>query len=233
MCINGLVYRTHIILLQSLFFWLLTHQWKWAIGTSLAWNCVNMCLYYNYHYWFAKLFKMGKQDGAVIWFTGLPCSGKTTVSDSVYKQLKESNINVIQLDGDIMRQSLSKDLKFSKKDRETNLSRASFVADLLAKNQILVLCSFISPYSTTRNEIRNNTHNFIEIFVKASLMTCEQRDVKGMYAKARKGQIKKFTGISSPYEKPIYPELVLNTDKETVQKSTDKVIKYLQKRKLI
>jgi len=166
--------------------------------------------------------------GFTVWFTGLPCSGKTTVAILVEKKLKDKGYLVERLDGDIIRQSLTKDLGFSKEDRDKNIERVIFIAKLLSRNGIATLVSFVSPYRAKRNQARQETTNFVEVFLKCRLEICEKRDIKGMYEKARKGEIKNFTGISDPYEEPLNPEVILETDKETPEQSAGKVIEKLQ-----
>ncbi|MFW6134259.1 MAG: adenylyl-sulfate kinase [Elusimicrobiota bacterium] len=169
-----------------------------------------------------------KEQGFVLWFTGLPCSGKTTVADRVAEELKKKGRKTERLDGDIVRKSLTSDLGFSKQDRDENIKRITFVAKLLSRNGVATLVTFISPYRKKRNQARKETTNFIEVFVKCSVEECEKRDVKGMYKLARKGEIKDFTGISDPYEEPESPEIVLDTEKESVEQSAEKVLEYLQ-----
>lgn len=173
------------------------------------------------------------QKGACLWFTGLPCSGKTTVADLVAEKLDGKGEKVERLDGDIVRKSLTKDLGFSKEDRDMNIERITFVSKLLSRNGVFVLTSFISPYIEKREHAREETTNFIEIYVKASVEECKKRDVKGMYEKAIQGEIENFTGISDPYEEPPEPEIVLDTEKESIEESAQKVIEYLKKEKLI
>jgi len=174
-----------------------------------------------------------EQKGFVLWFTGLSASGKSTVADAVAEKLIKRGLKIERLDGDIVRKSLTKDLGFSKEDRDENIQRVSFVAKLLSRNGVGVIASFISPYREVRKRIREETTNFVEVFVKCPLEVCEKRDPKGMYKKARAGEIKNFTGIDDPYEEPENPELVLNTDKETVEESVEKVITKLEELRLI
>lgn len=168
--------------------------------------------------------------GVTVWFTGLPCSGKTTIADRVAEILKEKGYKVERLDGDIVRKHLTRDLGFSKEDREENLRRVGFVAKLLTRNGVIVLASFVSPYKHIRKYLRNEIGEFVEVYVKATPEECAKRDVKGMWAKARAGEIKNFTGHDDPYEEPESPELVLDTEKETIEESTQKVINFLKKR---
>ncbi|MGB9835773.1 MAG: adenylyl-sulfate kinase [Candidatus Saccharicenans sp.] len=170
-----------------------------------------------------------EQKGFTLWFTGLPCSGKSAVADRVAEMLRARNLKVERLDGDVVRQSLCRDLGFSKKDRDENIRRVTFVAKLLTRNGVAVLTSFISPYREIRAEARREIGDFVEVYVKCPLEVCMARDVKGMYQKALRGEIKEFTGISDPYEEPENPEIILETDKETLEESARKVIEGLKK----
>ncbi len=174
-------------------------------------------------------------NGFVLWFTGLSGSGKTTVAKAVIARLEKEfpQQKIERLDGDVVREHLTKDLGFSKEDRQTNLGRVRFVAELLSRNDVGVLSSFISPYKEDREQIRKQATNFIEVFVNAPLEVCESRDVKGLYQKAREGVIKEFTGISDPYEAPEKPEIELRTDLEEIAESADKVVKYLVEKGLV
>ena len=171
--------------------------------------------------------------GAVLWLTGLSGSGKSTLADKLAIYLKNKNIAYERLDGDILRQNLSKDLGFSKKDRDENIKRAVYIARLLSRNGIIVLATFISPFKKQREMVRKQVDNFVEVFVNAPLEVCEKRDAKGMYKKARQGKIKDFTGVSQKYEKPLKPDVELETDKLSVDECVGKVIKYLERRRLI
>lgn len=171
--------------------------------------------------------KLAERKGFTVWFTGLPCSGKSAVADRVSEILRERGLKVERLDGDIVRQSLTRDLGFSKKDRDENIRRVTFVAKLLTRNGVAVLTSFISPYRALRAYAREEIGSFIEAYVKCPMEVCMQRDVKGMYEKAIRGEIKEFTGISDPYEEPLNPEILLETDKETPEEGANKVIQKL------
>ncbi|AFZ59173.1 adenylyl-sulfate kinase [Anabaena cylindrica FACHB-243] len=164
--------------------------------------------------------------GATIWFTGLSGAGKTTISSEVAKHLRSRGIKVEVLDGDIVRQNLTKDLGFSRADRDENIRRIGFVAHLLTRNNVVVIVSAISPYRDVRQEVRQKIgNNFIEVYVNAPLKTCEDRDVKGLYKRARQGEIKFFTGIDDPYEPPLKPEVECLTNQENLEQSVAKVIK--------
>jgi adenylyl-sulfate kinase len=191
-------------------------------------------VYYIYDWIFNKLFRITTEQGFVLWFTGLPCSGKSTLADIIAKKLAKLGVKVERLDGDIVRQGqLSNDLGFSKTDRDKNIRRVTFVSKILSRNGIAVLASFVSPYRKTRKQIKDSVTNFIEIFVQASPTICAKRDVKGMWKKAKAGQITGFTGWDNPYEIPIKANIICNTDKETILESADKILSYLRKRRLI
>jgi bifunctional enzyme CysN/CysC len=165
--------------------------------------------------------------GLTIWFTGLSSAGKTTLSKAVYERLWARGHQVELLDGDEVRRHLSKDLGFSREDRDENIRRIAFVAELLTRNGVIVLVSAISPYRAAREEARGRIGTFVEVFVNAPLAVCEQRDSKGLYKKARAGEIARFTGIDDPYEPPLAPEVQCDTDRETEAESVAKVIRYL------
>lgn len=166
----------------------------------------------------------GLKPGLAVWFTGLSSSGKTTLSRAVYDLLADSGQRAEILDGDAVRRELCKELGFSKQDRDENIRRIGFVADLLARNGVIVLVSAISPYREIRQEVRNRIGRFIEVYVNAPLAVCEQRDAKGLYRRARAGELKCFTGIDDPYEPPLHPEVVCRTDIESVEESAQKVL---------
>lgn len=169
-----------------------------------------------------------EKKGFVLWFTGLSQSGKTTIADAVYKELENRGLKLERLDGDVVRESLSADLGFSREDRAENIKRVTFMSKLLSRNGVGVVCSFISPYQAIRDKVREEVVNFIEIYAAAPLEVCEQRDTKGLYAKARAGEIKNFTGISDPYETPKNPEVVLDTMNDQKEDNVKKVINYLE-----
>jgi len=169
--------------------------------------------------------KQGNRErGAVLWFTGLSGSGKTTIAHEVEAKLLDAGVPVEILDGDVVRENLSKGLGFSEEDRNTNIRRIAFVAHLLQRNGVFVITAAISPYMAIRDEARAMIKDFVEIYADASLEVCEARDTKGLYAKARAGEIKGFTGIDDPYEAPENPEVVCDTDAEDVAQSGQKVI---------
>ena len=170
-----------------------------------------------------------EHKGFTLWFTGLACSGKSILADTVAEDLKRRGMKVERLDGDIVRKGLTKDLGFTEEDRNKNIERVTFVAKLLTRNGVAVLASFISPYNKIRAYSRKEIGNYILVYVKCSLEVCEERDVKGMYAKARAGEIKDFTGIDHPFEEPDNPDIVVETDKQTVEESKAIIIEALEK----
>ena len=169
-----------------------------------------------------------QQRGVTLWFTGLSGAGKTTISQAVAEALREKGYPLEILDGDIVRQNLTKGLGFSKEDRDENIRRIGFVSHLLTRNGVIVLVSAISPYRQIRQEVREKIKDFVEVYVNAPLAVCEERDVKGLYKRARSGEIKAFTGISDPYEPPVNPEIECRTDKEELSESVAKVLQKLQ-----
>ena len=179
--------------------------------------------------------KLLNQKGVVIWFTGLPSSGKSTLAHAVEEELYTSGHLSYVLDGDNVRHGLNKNLGFSPEDREENIRRIGEVAKLFAQAGVITMTAFISPYRRDRDKARHLLEDgeFIEVFVKVSLEEAEQRDPKGLYKKARAGEVKEFTGISAPYEEPLNPELAIDTDELDLEKSKGMVIQYLEKKKII
>ncbi|MEG4211402.1 adenylyl-sulfate kinase [Microcoleus sp. S13_B4] len=168
------------------------------------------------------------EKGFILWFTGLSGSGKTTITKALEPELKARGCKVEILDGDVVRTNLSKGLGFSQEDRDTNIRRIGFVAHLLSRNGVAVMTAAISPYRAIRDEIRAMEQNFVEVYITAPLEVCEDRDVKGLYAKARAGEIKGFTGIDDPYEEPLNPEIICYTERESVEESVKKVLSKLE-----
>jgi adenylylsulfate kinase len=170
------------------------------------------------------------QRGVTLWFTGLSGAGKTTIRAAVEDKLRAKGYAIEVLDGDIVRENLTKGLGFSKEDRDENIRRIGFVSHLLTRNGVIVMVSAISPYRAIREEVRHKIGDFVEVFVNAPLEVCEERDVKGLYKRARAGEIKQFTGIDDPYEAPLNPDIECRTDLETLEESADKVIAGLTER---
>lgn len=165
--------------------------------------------------------------GMTVWFTALPCSGKTTISQLAFDRLQRAGVKVELLDGDIVRQKLTKGLGFSEEDRDENIRRIGFVCHLLTRNGVIAMAAAISPYRAVRDELRNLIGSFVEIYVNCPLEVCKQRDVKGMYRRALAGELAHFTGVSDPYEEPLRPELVLYTNEEAPEESARKVVELL------
>ena len=168
--------------------------------------------------------------GFTVWFTGLSGAGKSTLAEALQPVLKERGHNVEILDGDIVRTNLSKGLGFSKEDRDTNILRIGFVAHLLARNGVAVITAAISPYRDIRDQNRQLIGDFVEVYARCSIEELTRRDVKGLYEKALRGEIQNFTGISDPYEEPLSPEVVVDTELETMEESLAKILAYLEQR---
>ena len=166
--------------------------------------------------------------GFTIWFTGLSGSGKSTLSEVIERRLRERGRNVEVLDGDVVRTHLSKGLGFSKEDRDTNIKRIAFVCNLLTRNGVICISAAIAPYREARDWARQEIGNFVEVYVKCPLDVCRQRDVKGLYKLVDEGKIKNFTGVDDPYEEPLNPELVVETDKESIEESVQKIFAKLE-----
>ena len=162
----------------------------------------------------------------VIWFTGLSGAGKTTLAEKLAVYLKAKGEKCELLDGDTVR-NIFPQTGFTKKDRDEHVKRMGFLASMLERNGVTVLASFISPYRESRDFVRKMCRNFVEVYVSTSIEVCEKRDVKGLYRKARNGEIKSFTGIDDPYEPPLNPEITINTAEETVEESLERLINYL------
>ncbi len=179
--------------------------------------------------------KLSGHGSLILWFTGLPCSGKSTLANEVEKRLISSGVRTFILDGDNVRMGLCKDLGFSEADRAENIRRIGEVSKLFVQAGCIVLSAFVSPYRRDRDAVRAlvDEGEFVEVFVSAPLEVCEQRDVKGLYKKAREGVIKGFTGIDDPYEAPLKPEIVIETDKMTLEKGADYIISYLAAKKVL
>ena len=172
--------------------------------------------------------------GCILWFTGLSGSGKSTLAEYLTPKLREAGAKVEVLDGDEIRENLSKGLGFSKEDRDTNIRRIGYVANLLARNGCCAITAAISPYQALRDEIRGKCQGkFVEIFVDAPLEVVEERDTKGLYKKARAGIIKNFTGISDPYEAPTNAEVTVKTGEESIEESADKILAYMRQEGLL
>jgi len=176
--------------------------------------------------------KLHKHKTFLLWFTGLSGSGKSTLANLVEIELHKKDLSTYILDGDNIRQGINKDLSFTPEDRSENIRRIAEISNLMLDAGVITLATFVSPYIKDREEIKKvvGTDNFIEIFVNTSLEECEKRDVKGLYKKARSGEIKNMTGISSPYESPIRPDLEVITDGQTIEQSIEIIINFINKK---
>jgi len=173
------------------------------------------------------------QVGFTLLFTGLSGAGKSTIAEILEKKFKERGLKIETLDGDVVRTHLSKGLGFSKEDRDANIRRIGYVASLLSRNGVIVITAAISPYKEIRNEVRGMHENFVEVYAKCPLEVVEKRDVKGLYKKARAGEILQFTGISDPYEEPHNPEIIVETNKGTPEEGAEKIFKWLKENNYI
>jgi len=173
-----------------------------------------------------------RSAGCTVWFTGLPCSGKTTIAKRLEKELASRAVSVEQLDGDEIRTHFSAGVGFDKGERSLHLQRVAYLCHLLTKHGVIVLASFVSPYREQRDYARHliGSNRFLEVYVNCPLEVCVKRDVKGMYKKALAGEIQQFTGVSDPYEEPLTAELILRTDQESVEVSAATLLAYLEQR---
>jgi adenylyl-sulfate kinase len=169
----------------------------------------------------------------VLWFTGLPSSGKSTIAREVFQRLLDRGLMVELLDGAEVRESLSRGLTFSREDREEHNRRIGYVAKLLSRNNVFAVCAAVSPYRDTRDEIRRNTRNFVEIYVECPVSVAEQRDTDGWYARARRGEVEEFTGVNAPYEPPLAPEVHIRSDAESIGDAASKVMARLEELHLV
>ncbi len=166
--------------------------------------------------------------GFTVWFTGLSGAGKSTLSTALDRELRRRGRRVEVLDGDVVRTNLSKGLGFSRQDRDTNVRRIAFVCHLLTRNGVAVISAAISPYRETRQEARRLIGDFVEVYVRCPIPELVRRDVKGLYAKALRGEIAHFTGISDPYEEPEHPDVVVDSGAETVEQSLERIVRHLE-----
>ena len=173
--------------------------------------------------------KLKQHQAILLWFTGLSGSGKSTIANSVEQELHKNKVHTYTLDGDNIRKGLNSDLSFSPKDRKENIRRIAETAHLMIDAGLVVLAAFVSPYRNDRDHIRNivGDDNMVEIYINTSIEECERRDVKGLYKKARKGEIKNMTGISAPYELPLHPDIQINTAEVTVVDATKQIINFI------
>lgn len=176
--------------------------------------------------------KLNKHQSFLIWFTGLSGSGKSTIANALESRLFEKKIKTYTLDGDNIRKGINNDLSFSPEDRTENIRRIAEISKLFVDAGIVVLAAFVSPYRKDRNAVKNivGKNNFVEVYINTSVEECEKRDVKGLYKKARLGEIKDFTGINAPYESPESPDIEINTEQLTVEQSVTKIMNVINKK---
>lgn len=213
--------------------WIFTNQLKTAFTIGSIEVFLKMLLYYLHERTWNKS-RFGRVEIApfVLWFTGLPVSGKSMLADTVYEELRKNGRKMERLDGERVRQLFPK-TGFSKQERIQHVERIGHLSSILVKNNITVVASFISPYKESRQFVRKISTNFIEIYINTPLEVCEQRDTKGLYLRARKGEIQQFTGIDAPYEEPENPDLVVDTINTTTKENVKRIMKFLKSRDLI
>ncbi len=213
------------------YIWL--REWAASFAMGITINVLKAGLYYfhergwNLIHWGRTPVK-ANPGGVTIWFTGLPSSGKSTIADALAGTLREKGFKVERLDGDMIRKNLWGELGYTKQDRDENIRRAAFLAGLLTRNGIMTITTFISPYRELRQYARESIGAFVEVYVKCPVEICMQRDPKGLYRKALAGEISNFTGVSDPYEEPLNPEVLIDSNKETVEASVTKVMDKLR-----
>ncbi len=231
--IKTVSWRISSTVITILLVWGFTRQMAAALAVGGIEVFLKMFLYYFHERYWNKI-NFGRVEVApfVLWFTGLPGSGKSTIADAVYEELKKENRKMERLDGESVRQLFPK-TGFSREERIQHIERVGHLSSILVKNNITVVASFISPYRESRQFVRRISTNFIEIYINTSLEVCEKRDPKGLYAKARKGEIKQFTGIDDPYEEPENPSLVIDTVNKNVDENVKIIMEFLKNRDLV
>ena len=243
--IKTISYRIFGTTATTLIIFFVTHKFIFSLGIGVIDLFIKIVLFYVHERVWNKL-SIGKviilgqeplysqsRSGAVLWFTGLSGSGKSTLANKLAKYLNNKSIANELLDGDNFREYVTIDLGFSKEDRIKNIKLAGYVSKILSKHGLIVIATFISPYKELREQLRAQIPNFNEIFVNSPLEICEARDVKGLYKKARGGEITSFTGVSDIYESPVQPDLELHTDKFSEEECVGELIKFLEDKKII
>ena len=227
--VKALSWRFIATVTTAMLVYIFTKRWDFAAYVGGFEATLKLLLFYFHERAWNKInYGRKEYEPKVIWFTGLSGSGKSTLAEALFKRMKAQNIKVEELDGDIIRNIFPK-TGFSKEERNRHVRRVGFLASKLEENGVTVIASFISPYRESRDFVRSQCRNFVEVHVATPLEVCEQRDVKGLYAKARAGEITQFTGIDDPYEEPLNPEIKIDTSKYSVEDSVDIILKKLRK----
>jgi adenylylsulfate kinase len=175
----------------------------------------------------------GFAGGLTLWFTGLPCAGKTTLAAEVGLELRRRGCSVEVLDADALRTTVCRGLGFDRKDRDENVARIGWICSMLSRHGVVSIAAVVSPYADAREQLRKTIPGFVEIYVKTPLSVCIERDVKGMYAKAMAGKLSHFTGIDDPYEEPLHPEIVIETERSSVSECVQSIIEWLEQAHLL
>lgn len=231
--IKSLLYRLISFIIQTVLLILLLPLSFGAVSISIILMIQKTIVYFGFDYIFLKQYRVSKDEGFVLWATGVSGVGKSTILDALAKRLEKKGRRIERLDGDIVRESLCSDLGFSESDRNENIKRVTFVSKLLSRNGAGVLASFISPYEEVRQNINKEVTNFIDLSLVAPREVLIERDPKGLYKKAINGEIKGLTGYDGEYEEPIKPKIRIDTNQVTVEEAVDIVYDYLKSRKLI
>ena len=226
--VKAVSWRISASLTTVLLVYLLTGETAVALSVGLLEIVVKLALYFLHERAWERI-PLGKSSAApaVLWFTGLSGSGKTTIANALYRIMKQRGFPVERLDGDITREFLPQ-TGFTRQSRMAHLQKAAFIARMLEQNGIYVLVSYISPYEAARQRARELCSNLFVIYVATSLDECERRDVKGLYAKVRRGEIEHFTGVDDPYEVPEHPDLVIDTQNQTPEEASQKILRFLK-----
>lgn len=227
--VKAISWRIIATLTTAALVYIFTKRWDFAAYVGLFEATLKLLFFYAHERIWNRL-NYGRKEfkPRVIWLTGLSGSGKSTLADALYKRMKEQKLKVEQLDGDIVRNIFPK-TGFSKEERNRHVRRVGFLASKLEENGVTVIASFISPYRESREFVRSQCNNFVEVYVNTPIEICEKRDVKGLYKKARAGEITQFTGIDDPYEEPLNPEIKVDTSKQSIEDSVDIILKKIRK----
>jgi len=230
--VKGITWRVVATTTTMIIVYLFFGRLDLAIATGLLESVLKIGLYWGHErVWYKVRWGRNRIEPFNLWFTGLPLSGKTTIADLVYKRLETFNIPMERIDSKDIRELLP-NIGFTREERNSHIGRIGHLIKTLQKNSISTVASFVSPYKESRKQIRNMVKNNIVVYIKADIETCKQRDTKGKYIKALSGEYKNFTGISDVYEEPEHAEIVIDTDKVSVDVAADEIINYIKKRYL-